>query len=95
MADGKKLYQFCHARVYSHFIKKIKERYINNSKFKMRMITCGNINQHDPNYKQQLEQRNIYIPSVAFNENMLKFVIDPLSLSDTLLKGLWIYTIEY
>lgn len=84
--SGKKLYQFCHPRVYSHFIKKIKSRYITNSKFKMRMITCGQINQHEPNYKRQLEQRNIYIPNVAFNENMPNFVIDPLSFSDTLLK---------
>ena len=84
--SGKKLYQFCHHRAYTHFNKKIKSTYLVNGKFKMKIITNGTINQHDPQYKEALANRNIVIPEIAFNQDMPKFVVDILSLSDTILK---------
>ena len=84
--SGKKLYQFCHHRAYTHFNKRIKSTYLVNGKFKMKIITNGTINQHEPQYKEALENRNIVIPEIAFNPDMPKFVVDILSLSDTILK---------
>ena len=84
--SGKKLYQFCHHRAYSHFNKKIKSIYLVNGKFKMKIITNGTIDQHDPQYKEALTNRNIIVPEIAFKPDMPKFVVDILLLSDTILK---------
>ena len=38
LIHGKKLYQFCHQRAYTHYIPKVKEDYKMNGKFQMRLI---------------------------------------------------------
>jgi hypothetical protein len=85
--SGKKLYQFCHHRAYTHYIPKIKPRYLDSDgKFKMMIIEGGTINQHNNQYKEELRTRGIYIPNVVFDANMPNFVVDILELSDTILR---------
>ena len=75
--SGKKLYQFCHHRVYSYFIKKIKPRYIDsNGKFKMKIIECGTINHHTDEYRNALIKRNIKLPEIIFCEHMPNIVVE-------------------
>jgi len=85
--SGKKLYQFCHQRAYSHYIPKIKPHYLDSAgKFKMMIIEGGTINQHNNQYKENVRERGIYIPNIAFDENSPKFVVDILGLSDIILR---------
>ena len=84
--SGKKIYQFCHPRVYKYFIGRIKKDYLSNGKFKFDLIKTGKIDQHSIEYQAKLRERNIKIPKIAFEKNMPPFVLDILSLSDNILK---------
>jgi hypothetical protein len=75
--SGKKLYQFCHTRAYTHFIKKVKPYYISESgKFQQRLITSGKVNQHTVEYQAKLKKLNIVLPSIAFHKDTPNFVVD-------------------
>lgn len=85
--SGKKLYQFCHQRAYSHYLPKIRPYYKDsNHKFKMMLIQGGTINQHNNQYKENLRERGIYIPNIVFDPDMPNIRVDILQLSDTILR---------
>ena len=84
--SGKKIYQFCHPRVYKYFIDRVKKDYLSNGKFKFDLIKTGTVDQHNENYKAKLRERNITIPKIAFEKSMPPFVLDLLTLSDNILK---------
>ena len=75
--SGKKLYQFCHQRAYTHYLPKVRNDYKNSAgKFQMRLIKTGKVDQHTAEYKAELKKLGIVLPKVAFAKTTPKFVVD-------------------
>ena len=84
--SGKKLYQFCHQRAYTHYIPKVKEDYKMNGKFQMKLIKTGKVDQHTAEYKAKLKELGIVLPKVAFEKETPNFVVDIAKLPEKILR---------
>jgi len=75
--SGKKLYQFCHQRAYTHYLPKVSNDYKNsNGKFQMRLIKTGKVDQHTAEYQTELKNLKIVLPKIAFAKTTPNFVVD-------------------
>jgi len=83
--SGKKTYALCHYRAYSHYGPKIRNEFMENGKFQMRLIS-GNVDQHTPEYREGLEDRGIVLPEIMFLETTPNMVNDIMEWSDTILR---------
>jgi len=89
--SGKKSWAFCHNRAYTHWVKKVKPRYIQKNKnnkdtIMMQLPTNGRYDQHTSQYKQRLAERNIKLPSVAFLQSTPNFIVNIAEMPDVILK---------
>lgn len=82
--SGKKAYSFCHTRAYSHYLPKVRPEFIENGKFRMKLIS-GNVDQHTDEYQQALKNRNIKLPEIVFKEETPNFVTNILDWPDSIL----------
>lgn len=75
--SGKKCYQFCHTRAYTHYLPKVREEYRDqNGKFRMRLVHTGQVDQHTEEYQNKLTEMGIVLPPIAFAETTPNFVTD-------------------
>ena len=79
-----------HARAYNFYIDRLDSRYLDLNKegkitIKMILPHHGKINQKNKQYQQQLIARGIILPKIAFHPNTPNFVIDLLTLPDSVL----------
>lgn len=74
--SGKKLYQSYHTRAYSHYIPKTDSYFLENNTHQMKLIRNGQINQKTSEYKKKLDNLNIKLPSIVFEETTPNFVVD-------------------
>jgi hypothetical protein len=89
--SGKKSWPFCHSRAYTHWISKIKPRYIGkNNKgkdtIKMLLPEGGEYDQHTAEYQEKLKTRKIILPPIAFQSTTPNFILDIASLPEAILK---------
>ena len=88
---GKKSWAFCHNRAYTHWIKKVKPRYIQKNKqgkdtIMMQLPICGKFDQHSLNYRLRLADRKIKLPAVAYLSTTPNFIVDIASLPTAILQ---------
>ena len=75
--SGKKLYQFCHQRAYTHYLPKVKSDYKDSAgKFQMQLVKNGTVDQHTSEYQAKLREMGIVLPKIAFDKATPNFVVD-------------------
>ena len=89
--SGKKSWPFSHIRAYTHWLCKIKPRYIRTNKngkqtIMMQLPECGQYDQHSEEYKARLKERNIVLPAIAFKSTTPNFIVDIASLPESILR---------
>lgn len=88
--SGKKSWAFCHIRAYTHWLKKVKSRYIvsksGKDTIRMQLPEGGKFDQHTHEYQEKLKKRNIILPKIAFNPTTPNFILDIAELPEPVLR---------